>query len=139
MIIKILALSTILVLTGCAHVDPNSVIRQKNSSTFKGDKEELIAYGEKLWNDPSIGQSGLSCNNCHLSNAGFNKSFKQVYPHSVDMAKSTSGLESIDAEQMVQFCMLQPMKSTILPWDSKELAALTMYVEEVVHPAFMNK
>jgi len=47
------------------------------------------------------------------------------------MAKDVSAIEAIDAEGMVQFCLVRPMMSKTLPWDSKELAALTAYVEEV--------
>jgi len=42
----------------------------------------------------------------------------------------------ITAAQMVQFCMLAPMEAEPLPWDSKELAALAAYVDDVVQPAF---
>jgi hypothetical protein len=34
-------------------------------------------------------------------------------------------------DEMVQFCMVVPMASKPLPWESKELAALTMYAQEV--------
>ncbi|MBL1417091.1 MAG: hypothetical protein COB27_009460, partial [Moritella sp.] len=68
-----------------------------------------------------------------------NDSFKQPYPHLVAMAEDMSGLTSIDAEQMVQFCMLQPMQAEMFAWDSKELAALTLYVEKVVQVEFINQ
>lgn len=113
-------------------------MRPSGSVEFNANNQDLLAYGEKLWNDPKLGTSGLSCSNCHTSGASFSESFKQPYPHSVSMAESLSGLKSVDAEQMVQFCMLQPMKADILPWDSKELAALTLYVEKVVQPAYIN-
>ena len=136
---KILALSVIVTLSGCAHVEPNIVERPSGSVPFNANNQELLAYGEELWNDPKLGTSGLSCANCHTSGASFSESFKEPYPHGVSMAQSLSGLKSVDAEQMVQFCMLQPMKANILPWDSKELAALTLYVEKVVQPDFINK
>ncbi len=128
-----------IVIAGCAHVDPNSVTRPSGSTPYSGDKQALLNYGEKLWNDASIGTSGLSCNSCHMANQSYSKTFKQPYPHQVAMAKNTSGLTSIDAEQMVQFCMQQPMKAKILPWDSKELAALTLYVKDVAQPNFIKQ
>jgi len=42
----------------------------------------------------------------------------------------------INAAQMVQFCMLAPMEAETLPWNSKELAALAAYVDDVVQPSF---
>ena len=62
---------------------------------------------------------------------GYNDTFKQPYPHYVKMGKDVFGLDSITAEQMVQICMLIPMENKILPWNSKELAALAAYVEEL--------
>jgi hypothetical protein len=32
---------------------------------------------------------------------------------------------------MVQFCLVQPMASVPLPWESRPLAALTAYSQEV--------
>ena len=44
------------------------------------------------------------------------------------MVASKTGLDSTDAEQMVQFCLLMPMgREKPLEWNSKELAALTAY------------
>ena len=55
------------------------------------------------------------------------------------MAKSMSDLESINAEQMVQFCMIVPMKSEPLAWDSRELAALTVYIEDIEQRRFAGQ
>jgi len=126
-------------LVGCNEEDLSKVVRQSDSRIYQGDSADLLVYGEKLWNDPSIGNSGLACGTCHAGNLSFNDSFKAPYPHKVAMAEDLSGLTSIDAEQMVQFCMLNPMKAEAFPWDSKELAALTLYIEEVVQPNFIKQ
>ncbi len=47
------------------------------------------------------------------------------------MTDAKSGFEEVDAGQMVQFCMVVPMKSDPLPWSSKELAALAAYTEHL--------
>lgn len=128
-------------LVSCAakQQDLSNVIRPAGTVAFQGDKKELLAYGEKLWNDPSIGNSGLACGTCHAGNLTFNESFSQPYPHKVAMADNLAGLKSIDAEQMVQFCMLNPMQTEAYPWDAKELAALTLYVQEIVQPAYIKQ
>jgi hypothetical protein len=47
------------------------------------------------------------------------------------MVKTATGKDLfVDAEQMVQFCMINPMQAKPLAWDSKELAALTAFVVE---------
>jgi cytochrome c len=118
-----------LTLAGCGSVDPALVQRPDGVAAFEGDPVELAEAGEALWNDTGLGTAGVSCSSCHVGGAQFKDSFKQPYPHQVAMAKSMSGLESIDAEQMVQFCMIVPMKGEPLAWDSRKLAALAAYVE----------
>ncbi len=118
-----------LTLAGCGSVDPALVQRPAGTAAFEGDPVELAVAGEELWNDTSLGTAGVSCATCHVGGAQFKDSFKQPYPHRVAMAKSMSNLDSIDGEQMVQFCMIVPMKGEPLAWDSPELAALTAYVE----------
>jgi cytochrome c len=130
------ALALALALVGCGSVDPTLVQRPDGVPAFTGDRADLIATGETLWNDNSLGTAGISCASCHVNGAQFKDSFKEPYPHRVAMAKSMSDLESIDAEQMTQFCMLVPMKGQPLPWDSKELAALAAYIENVEQPRF---
>jgi len=136
--LKILALIAVIGLAGCNDEELNKFVRQADSPVYSGDRSDLLAYGEKLWNDPSIGNTGLACATCHVGGAAFNDSFKQPYPHKVSMAEDMSGLTSIDAEQMVQFCMLQPMQAEMFAWDSKELAALTLYVEKVVQAEYIK-
>lgn len=125
-----------LILAACGSVDPNVVTRPADSKPFEGDRAELVSQGEALWKDTSLSSNGIACEGCHVNGAQFKKYFANAYPHPVDMAKSMAGLESIDAEQMVQFCMIVPMKAEPLPWDSKELAALTAYIEDSEQPGF---
>lgn len=128
-----------LVLSGCGSVDPALVQRPDGVAAFEGDRVELVAAGEVLWNDNSLGTAGVACASCHANGAQFKDSFKSPYPHEVAMAKSMSGLGPIDAEQMTQFCMIVPMKGEPLAWSSKELAALAAYIDDVEQPGFAAK
>jgi len=93
--------------------------------------------GLKLWSDRSLsGDNSTSCATCHTEVAGgpynmMKASFAQDYPHSVDMAVMRAGKKSVNAAEMVNFCMLVPMKAETLDCDSKELADLVAYVESV--------
>ncbi len=123
--------------TACASIDPALITREAGKEPYQAPREELVRAGGELWKDPSLGNSGLSCNNCHMMNAQFKESFKQPYPHEVAMVNNMAGdVGPITAAQMVQFCMMAPMETEPLPWDSKELAALAAYVDDVVQPAF---
>lgn len=90
-------------------------------------RQALVEEGARLWRDASIGNSGLSCQSCHMNNANLNASFAQSYPHEVAMPLQQAGVRQVHADEMVQFCMVVPMQSDALPWDSRQLAALTAY------------
>jgi hypothetical protein len=66
-----------------------------------------------------------------MQHANFNPSFVKAYPHPVDMPQQRAGLQQVSLDEMVQFCMVVPMASKPLPWNSRELAALTAYAGEV--------
>lgn len=87
--------------------------------------------GERLFSDTSLSSNGLACMACHQDGAGYKATFAREYPHTVAMAKDIFGLDRVHLDEMVQICMVQPMQSTPLPWDSKELAALTAYMARV--------
>jgi cytochrome c peroxidase len=123
-----------------AGIPKEKVTRPAGTLSYQGDRAELVQYGEQLWNDKKLSRSGkTSCARCHKGNTRkFNKSFLEPYPHPVKMPNKKSGLTSINAEQMVQFMMVSVMRNDVLPWKSKELAALTAYVIEVVQKQYLE-
>lgn len=84
--------------------------------------------GEKLFHDTKLSSNGMSCATCHANNGAYQASFAQPYPHTVAMARDQLGRKSVHLDEMIQACMLLPMASQPLPWNSKELAALVSYV-----------
>lgn len=92
---------------------------------------EAIAYGEKLWKNPKLGNSNLSCNTCHIGGLSFNKSFTKAYPHYVKMPD-----DIVNLTQMINFCMVNPMKAEPLAWHSVEMTALSAYVDKVMSKEF---
>jgi hypothetical protein len=88
--------------------------------------DEAIRYGKKLWKDPSFGSSGLSCNSCHEAGKTYTRTVLQPYPHFVNMPNDV-----VTLDQMINFCMINPMKADPLPYDSKEMTALSAYFQNV--------
>jgi cytochrome c len=88
-----------------------------------------VAYGEKLYKDPTLSSNGLSCETCHQGGNLFQASFASAFPHQVAMAKDQFGMSQVFLDEMVQICMVAPMAANALGWESKELAALTAYIE----------
>ena len=80
----IAALSLPLVITACASIDSGSITHPRGSAGYSGERQAFVAMGRELWNDTSLGKSGLACGNCHVGGAQFRNTFEQAYPHSVD-------------------------------------------------------
>ncbi len=111
-------------------LDPSLVTQPEGTTLHEGDPSDLLAEGRELFNDEGLGTSGLACQSCHEDFGNYNATFKEPYPHFVQMAKGRAGLEKVNAAEMVQLCMVVPMATDPLPWDSSELAALVAYVKE---------
>jgi cytochrome c len=114
-----------------AKVDPKLVTRPAGTKLSLAGKPELVKEGERLWKDTKLSTNNLACNTCHQSNASFKPTFAKPYPHLVEMPKDRAGLKQVNIDEMVQLCMVIPMASKPLAWDSKELAALSAYSLEV--------
>ncbi len=124
-----------------AKITADKVTRPAGSVPFQGERADLVAKGESLWNDKSLSKNGKkACSSCHKgATKMFKDSFKNEYPHTVKMAQKKANMDQVDAEEMVQFCMLAAMKQPdVLPWDSEDLAALTAYTEDVVQKNYIE-
>lgn len=103
----------------------NLTIRPAGYKPQAGD----VAFGEKRFNDTRLSTNGMSCATCHAKMGAFSASFAKPYPHTVAMARDQLGRQTVHLDEMVQACMVMPMAAKPLPWNSKELAALTAYVQ----------
>ena len=113
---------------GGGQVDASRIRQGSRKLSSQAD----LALGEKLWNDRMLGKSGLACASCHVGNyAQMQSTFQKPYPHRVAMPSQQAGLSEVNAAEMVQFCMVVPMMTDPLDWDSAELASLTAYVESI--------
>jgi len=96
-----------------------------------------VDNGKKLFNDKSLGTSGMSCNSCHME--GGTKDGKMgdmvipafdnvasTYPKYFMMAKRVMTLD-----QVVNWCIVTPMKGKALKWDDQKLTDLTAYCASV--------
>ena len=112
-------------------VDPRLVTRPKGAKLAGGDRAEMLKLGLSLWNDTKLSTNNLSCNTCHQGGAAFQDTFAKPYPHYVAMAREQGGFKRINLDEMVQFCLVVPMATKPLDWDSRQLAALTAYTAEM--------
>jgi cytochrome c len=117
---------------GGAKIDPGRFQQPKGAELASGTSSELVKRGEELWSDAGLGRSGLACASCHVDRYTLMKDgFDAPYPHYVEMPSQRAGVSEVSAAEMVQFCMIVPMADDPLPWDSRELAALTAWVERI--------
>ncbi len=119
-------------------IDAKLIKRPAGTALFSGvSRAQLVKEGEKLFRDPSLSPNKTTCNDCHTTNDLFKPGFAKPYPHPVSMAKVRAGVSGeLHADEFVQFCMLAPMASKPLAWDSRELAALAAYVIDVKQKDF---
>jgi thiosulfate dehydrogenase len=113
---------------------------QKKEGDMPEAKMELkAAYkrGMELFMDASLGTTGMSCNSCHMEGGTMPgkmgdmeiKPFAKVgehYPKYFPMGKKVMTLD-----QVVNFCITNPMKGEALKWDDQRLADLVTYVAHV--------
>ena len=84
------------------------------------DSAKLKEKGEKLWADTALGTSGMTCGTCHPNGAGLKK---EPFPKHIKMAD-----DILTMDQMINFCMVNPMKGKPLAWNSQEMTALASYI-----------
>lgn len=114
-----------------ARINPALITRPADYHPYQGEPAALAKEGKKLFSDTKLSSNGMSCNTCHAGYGAFQDSFAQPYPHPVQMVNDRTGKKTIQLDEMVQICMVLPMAAKPLPWDSKELAALTAYAAEL--------
>lgn len=116
---------------GKPDVDARLVLRPAGTKLAGGDHAQLVKEGEALFKDTTLSTNGMACESCHADLGAFNQSFAKPYPHRVAMTKERGGVDKVALDEMVQFCMVVPMAAKPLPWESRQLAALTAYSAEL--------
>lgn len=113
-----------------AKSDPKLIQRP---AEFKGDYSATpakIRAGEVLFKNTKLSTNKLSCASCHTKGASYKASFSQPFPHKVEMAYENYGLDRVYLDEAIQMCMLGPMASKTLAWNSPELENLVAFVSE---------
>ena len=85
------------------------------------DNAKLLEMGEKLWNDTKLGTSGMACATCHPDGKGLKNT---PFPKYLKMPN-----DILTLDQMINFCMINPMKGKALKWNSSEITAIAAYVQ----------
>lgn len=85
------------------------------------DSAKLMEMGERLWNDKKLGTAGVACAECHPAGKGLKKA---PFPKYLKMPD-----DILTLDQMINFCMINPMKGKPLPWNSEKMTALALYVQ----------
>jgi len=93
----------------CA-ADAKKPIRPHAFNTF----QEAVTLGRKMWNDESLGTSGVACLSCHADFDLLNLEKRQNFPHYVKMVGDV-----VTLDQMINYCMLNPMKGKEFAKNSK--------------------
>ena len=106
--------------------EKNILIRKWPLKNYK----KVVARGARLWNDTSLGTAGVSCASCHPNGALLNS---KPWPKHIKMTE-----DIVTLDQMINFCMMNPMKAKPLAWNSQKLTALAAYVMKQSRAKGMN-
>ncbi len=96
----------------------NTLIRPHAFDNFA----QAVALGRKMWHDEKLGTSGVACMSCHGDYALLHLDRNQNFPHYVKMVGDV-----VTLDQMINYCMLNPMKGKQFDKNSKELTAMAAY------------
>lgn len=89
-----------------------------------------VSAGEVLFKNTKLSTNGMACATCHAGGGSYQQSFAKPYPHKVEMAAGTYGLNSINLDEAIQMCMVGPMASKPFDWKSPDLANLVAFISE---------
>jgi len=99
--------------------DANTPIRPHAFNSF----QEAVDLGRKMWNDDeNLGTAGVACLSCHADFDLLNLEKRQNFPHYVKMVGDV-----VTLDQMINYCLQNPMKGKQLEKNSKELTAMAAY------------
>ena len=123
---------------GCVE-EPETETVESTTSEPTVDKEaelqKAIDRGKELFNDPTLGTTGDTCNSCHLNggkspntekNIGTFNNLNTVYPKYFQMTSKVMTLDQVN-----NFCVVTPLEGTPFKWDDQKLTDLTAYVASV--------
>jgi len=85
--------------------------------------QEAVNMGCKMWNDDEgMGKAGVACLSCHADFDMLHFDKNQNFPHYVKMVGDV-----VTLDQMINYCLLNPMKGHQLDGNSKEMTAMAAY------------
>ena len=83
-----------------------------------------------MFNNKKLSSNGMACASCHADLKAYSMTFKNDFPHKVNMANTSYGMPKIHLDEAIQMCMNGPMKADMFKWGSKDLNNLTVFMQE---------
>ena len=84
--------------------------------------QQAADAGKRMWADEALGNSGVACLSCHADFDLLNLEKRQNFPHYVEMVDDV-----VTLDQMINYCMLNPMQGEQIDANSKEMTAMAAY------------
>ncbi len=115
-VFSLCALAALLMFPSIAPAAPGvRSIRKEPAKNYRS----LLKEGEALWTDASLGRSGSTCSGCHAVKGLMKGTFPRYVPMTRDI---------LTLDQMINFCVMNPMQGEPLAWNSRKLTALAAYI-----------
>jgi cytochrome c len=135
---KIMTLTLIaLLLAFFAYACAQKEEEKKMEADPAAELAKSVENGKKLFSDKELGTSGLTCNSCHMEGGTKEGKMEDMvipawdnlapkYPKYFKMAERVYTLD-----QVVNFCIVNPLAGKALAWDDQKLTDLTAYCASV--------
>ncbi|MDX8413074.1 MAG: hypothetical protein R8J85_03210 [Mariprofundales bacterium] len=99
-------------------VSANTPIRPHAFNSFA----QASSLGKKMWGNEALGTSGVACLSCHGDHELLHFDRNQNFPHYVKMVGDV-----VTLDQMINYCMINPMKGKAFAKNSKEQTAMAAF------------
>jgi cytochrome c len=114
-----------------------AVSAQQPMANPKAEFLKSAERGKALFSDPSLGTNGKSCNDCHIDggmkDTMMGKMAMKAFRNERDAFPRYSMAMNrvVTLDQVVNWCIIGPMKGAALPWDDQRLTDLVAYAASV--------
>jgi cytochrome c len=142
---KIVVLVLLAVMAGSVAIGYAQEEKEENAKMDPAaELAKSVERGFGLFNDKKLGTSGKTCNDCHMSGGAQVSKMGDMTMKAFDNLAAQypkffmMGEKIMTLDQVVNFCIMTPLKGEPLAWDDQRLTDLVAYCASV-KPAKIQK
>ena len=134
---SILILAAVLILIGSMVVVFAEEKEKKEKMDPQTELNKSVERGFALFNDKKLGTNGKTCNDCHMGSGTKDSKMGDMGLKAFDNLAAKypkffmMGSRVMTLDQVVNFCITEPLEGEPLSWDDQKLTDLVAYCASV--------